>query len=100
LPCDVSAILATRCQSCHQRPALFGAPMPLLTWSDTQAIPPMDTVPAWKAIKTKVTAGLMPPAGAPGGALTDAEKTALLDWVDAGAPQGSGACATPGGGAS
>jgi hypothetical protein len=100
LPCQVAGILASRCQSCHQRPPLFGAPMPLVTWSDTQAIPPMDTVPAWKAIKTKVTAGLMPPPGAPGGPLTAAEKTALLAWVDAGAMATTGSCTTPDGGAS
>src|SRR5436305_10248870 len=50
LPCDVARVLGTRCQGCHGKPPLYGAPMPLATWADTQAVPPGDTVPAWKAI--------------------------------------------------
>jgi hypothetical protein len=98
LPCAVAAVLAARCQSCHQSPALFGAPMPLLTWADTQAIPPKDTVPAWQAIKTKVSAGLMPPGASPSGAMTADEKATLMAWVEAGAPKGTGVCTAPGGG--
>src|SRR4051794_22858096 len=36
LPCDINAILATRCQTCHSPEPHYGAPMPLVTWADLQ----------------------------------------------------------------
>lgn len=38
LPCDVFTILVDNCQSCHNAPPANGAPFPLLTYDDTQAI--------------------------------------------------------------
>src|SRR5205809_6903560 len=95
LPCDVSRVLAARCQSCHQRPPIYGAPMPLVTWADAQARSSGGSE-VWQAMKAKLMAGLMPPAGAPGGALSAPEKSTLMGWLDAGAPAGDGAaCDTP-----
>jgi cytochrome c5 len=98
LPCEVSRILAARCQSCHQRPPQFGAPMPLVSWADTQTMAPGGSTEVWRSMKAKLAAGLMPPAGAPGGALTDSEKSTLVGWLDAGAPSddSGAACASNG----
>src|SRR4051812_45598543 len=54
LPCEVAAVLQARCQSCHRQPGLFGAPMPLLTWADTQASAPSGGGKVWQMMKTKL----------------------------------------------
>jgi hypothetical protein len=86
LPCDVERVLVTRCQSCHQRPPLYGAPMPLVTFADAMATAPAAGTQVWRAMRAKVAAGLMPPGGSPGGPLTAAETATLMSWLDAGAP--------------
>src|ERR1051326_3591999 len=83
---DVAAILNKNCATCH-RPGEI-APMSLLTYEQVR--------PWAKAIREKVLSGQMPPwhaADARGTfsndrRLTDAEKSAVVAWVDAGAPQG------------
>ena len=40
LPCDVDAVLKTRCQTCHSSPAQFGASAPLVTYDDLQKAGP------------------------------------------------------------
>jgi hypothetical protein len=95
LPCDAAAVLAARCQACHKRPPVFGAPMSLLTYADVQAQAPSGTGRVWEAMKTKVDKGLMPPPTTPSGALTDAEKATLTAWLAAGAPAGADACTAP-----
>lgn len=35
-PCDVGAVIAARCQPCHQQPQLNGAHFPLLRYEDTR----------------------------------------------------------------
>jgi hypothetical protein len=83
---DVASILYKNCASCH-RPGDI-APMPLLTYEQVR--------PWAKSIRDKVSLGLMPPwhsTDAHGTfsndrRLTDAEKSTLLKWVSAGAPEG------------
>ncbi len=36
LPCDLDAILKTRCQTCHGAEPMYGASVPLVTWDDLQ----------------------------------------------------------------
>ena len=36
LPCEVDAILKTRCQTCHAAEPKYGASAPLVTWQDLQ----------------------------------------------------------------
>ncbi len=97
LPCDVQRVLQQRCQSCHQSPPKFGAPMPLLTYSDTQA-PALGGQQAIKQVmKTKVEGGKMPPPSTPSGPLSAAEKTTLMGWLDAGTPRGTATSCNPGG---
>lgn len=85
---DVAPILYRRCVSCH-RPGEAG-PMSLLTFAEAR--------PWARAIKTKVLARDMPPWNADPGAvqfrnarvLSPMEVETLVEWVDAGAPEGPG----------
>jgi hypothetical protein len=92
LPCDVSAVLRDKCQTCHGNPLMSG-PMPLITWADLQAISPAYAGTKIAArVKARIhnTAAPMPPAGRP--ALTSAELATLDAYLDAGAPQTNVAC--------
>lgn len=83
---DVAPIIYKNCASCH-RPGEMG-PMPLLTYDQVR--------PYARAIRAKVTSGVMPPwhAEAPAGTfrnerrLTDAEREIVSKWVAAGGPKG------------
>jgi hypothetical protein len=101
LPCEVERVLQQRCQGCHQRPPQFGAPMPLLTWSDTQAPALGGQLSIRQVMKSKVETGKMPPPSTPTGPLTSEEKATLMGWLESGAPMGNQtACAPrPGAGA-
>lgn len=83
---DVAPLIYKNCASCHRAGEI--APMSLLTY---------DQVRPWaKSIKDNVSRGVMPPwqSDDPHGTfsndrrLTDAEKSVIERWVDAGAPQG------------
>jgi hypothetical protein len=84
---DVAPILNKNCASCH-RPSEI-APMSLLTYEQTR--------PWAKSIREMVSRGQMPPwhAEQPRGTflndrrLTDNEKSTLIAWADAGAPEGN-----------
>ena len=100
LPCEVAAVLQQRCQSCHQKPPQFGAPMPLLTWSDTQVLALGGQMPVNEMMKMKIEMGKMPPPSTPTGPLSVEEKATLMAWLNSGAPKGSqGSCVPPGGSA-
>ena len=83
---DVAPILYKNCATCH-RPG-EAAPMSLLTYKDAR--------PWAKSIRQFVSTGAMPPwhATQPHGVfsndrrLTEADKNTLMNWVDAGAPEG------------
>jgi len=99
-PCDVDAVLRSKCQSCHGAVPLNGAPVPLVTYGDTQA-PAVSspTMSVWQVMKTRVhstTMSVMPPRNQP--ALTSAELASLDAWFAAGAPAGTKACGTSGAG--
>jgi hypothetical protein len=94
LPCDVASVLRTKCQSCHGTTPLNGAPVPLVTYADTQARSVKDpSLLVWQAMQTRVhstTMTVMPPRGQP--ALTSTELAALDSWFAAGAPASTEAC--------
>ncbi len=83
---DVAPILFKNCAECHRAGQI--APMSLLTYEQAR--------PWAKSIREKVSRGLMPPWHSvdPHGTfsndrrLTDLEKNTLINWADAGAPQG------------
>ncbi len=83
---DVAPILYKNCATCH-RPG-EAAPMSLLTYKDAR--------PWAKSIRQFVSAGTMPPwhSTQPRGVfsndrrLSETDKNTLINWVDAGAPEG------------
>lgn len=91
LPCDVGAVLRSKCQRCHQNPPKNGAPIPLLTWADTRQT--YLGKPVWQWMLEVVSNGFMPYMGDPNlqppvQPLGAAEKQTLLEWLKAGAPAG------------
>ena len=86
---DVAPVFYRKCLSCH-RPGEV-APMSLLTY---------DAARPWaRAIRTQVASGAMPPwfadktfsrPMANDNSLTASEITTIVQWVDAGAPEGEG----------
>src|SRR6185295_8192572 len=86
-----------KCQTCHAAKPLYGAPMPLVTYEDTQApakSDPSRTVHELMKVRLHDAVHPMPPTG-------DLPKTdlATLDgWLDGGAPPGTSAtCGGQGG---
>jgi len=84
---DVAPVLYKNCANCHREGEI--GPMPLLTYEQAR--------PWAKSIRERVARGTMPPwhADAPRGAfsndrrLTEAERSTLIAWADAGAPRGN-----------
>src|SRR5437660_157235 len=83
---DIAPIFYKSCTVCHHPGEL--APMSLMTYSDAR--------PWARAIRDQVSRGTMPPWHADPAyghfqndrRLSDADKSAILGWVDAGAPEG------------
>ena len=90
MPCDVSDIIKTSCQSCHAATPLSGVPMALLSWEDTQqpsVSNPSMTVHELMKLRIHSADKPMPP---PPGTPLSAEKLAVLDaWLDGGAIAGT-----------
>ncbi len=83
---DVAPILYENCVTCHRAGEV--APMSLVTYQETR--------PWGRSIKNKVMSGEMPPWHADPSVgrflnerrLTDDERDTIVQWVDAGAPEG------------
>ncbi len=96
LPCDVAQVLATRCQSCHASPPLFGAPMPLVTFADLHAATPSSpSVPVYTSVETRTHDDARPMPPAPNARLSATEQATLDSWIAAGAPSGDGRACAP-----
>jgi Copper type II ascorbate-dependent monooxygenase, C-terminal domain len=84
LPCAVSKVLATNCQSCHAAKPIAGAPMPLMTHADLHK--PAVTRPSMKVyqlVKIRVHDAMRPMP--PTTQLAPADVAALDGWIDNGA---------------
>jgi cysteine-rich repeat protein len=96
IPCDVQAILQTKCQGCHGDPPSSG-PMPLVTLAQLHAdsAGTYAGTPVYARVKERINNATnpMPPAWGTTGTLSEAEKATLNDWLLAGAPGAS--CPTP-----
>jgi uncharacterized membrane protein len=88
--CEVNTILQTKCQACHQSPPIMNAPMPLVTYEDTQASAASDpSQKVWERMQVRTlqsTENPMPPSSRPDLALTQVEKDQLKAWFDASTP--------------
>ncbi|MBQ00491.1 MAG: thiol-disulfide isomerase [Acidobacteria bacterium] len=90
---NVASILYENCVACHRTGEV--APMSLITYQETR--------PWGRSIKNKVMSGEMPPWHADPAVgrflnerrLTDAERDTVVQWVDAGAPEGDRAKLPP-----
>jgi hypothetical protein len=95
-PCEIEAILTSKCQRCHQDPPRNDAPFPLLTWSDTRRSYGVQLV--YQAMLPAIESDFMPlteiELDPPVQPLTANEKETLLDWLEGGAePVHARACA-------
>jgi hypothetical protein len=90
--CAAYRVINCVCQQCHQNPPLNGAPIPLMTYDDTQAPFPVATSKGrvWQTMQTVVSTRFMPymgdktvmPVVLP---LSDADYDTLLSWLGQGA---------------
>lgn len=84
---DVEPIVRAKCQLCHNRPLVGGAPYPMVTYEDvtahTDAGLALYEVMAFRVVAPQ---NPMPPPSQP--ALTEEEKQIIALWAQAGAPQG------------
>jgi len=90
--CDAYEIINCVCQQCHQNPTRNGAPMPLMTYEDTQARFPMPTSSTfvWERMQIAVSNRFMPETNNPSvlppvEPLTEAQRSTLLAWLAQGA---------------
>ena len=92
LPCDVQAVLAAHCQSCHGSTPAAGAPMALMSYADLVAkslSDPSKSNLEMSIARMQDAARPMPP----GGGSAAADVAALSGWQSAGAPAST--CDTP-----
>ncbi len=89
LPCDVAAMVANRCASCHRTPPTGGATFALLSRSDFLAPSSVggENLGQRGSARLHDTQSPMPPYGTP--AATAAEVALFDAWVSAGLPAGS-----------
>ncbi len=95
--CDIQPVLNARCLDCHSNPTRFGAPMPLVTYADTQAQSvAAPTQKIFQRMAARVADETAPMPQAPNLRLTAAEIAAFQSWSAGGGLQGS--CTAPDGG--
>jgi hypothetical protein len=100
LPCDVRALLALRCTSCHGAPPQAGVPMSLVSYADLVA--PSKANPAATNAQralTRMQSPIAPMPPDPGSPATSTEVAALGSWIAAGYPLVLGGCGGAGAGA-
>ncbi len=102
LPCEVASILQSSCASCHSDPPKFGAPMPLVDRGDLLAAPAgtaKGTVATvGEAILQRISSADSPMPPPPSLPLSDADKSVLNAYVQAGLPESTETCGGDGGG--
>lgn len=94
LPCEVSAILADHCQTCHGAKPANGAPFPLVTYRDLTIVNPGGIVIAQRAlIRMTNAASPMPPS--PGTPLPATDIAVFERWANGGTPTSMADCKGP-----
>jgi Copper type II ascorbate-dependent monooxygenase, C-terminal domain/Copper type II ascorbate-dependent monooxygenase, N-terminal domain len=94
LPCDVEAILAAHCQSCHAATPKFGAPMSLVDYADLMVpavTDPTRSVGALVAERMVAEQLPMPPTDD----VADADVAIVTEWIAAGMPAAADTCDPP-----
>lgn len=100
--CDAVIVLRAKCQRCHQSPPQHGAPVPFLTYADTQAQYYMTDSKWSDSMFSQVGRDFMPDTSQnapptsimpPVEPLTADEKATLMAWLEQGAnPEGGTDC--------
>lgn len=90
LPCEVDAVLKTRCQTCHGSTLQYGAPNPLVTYDDLAKASGSGKVLDRVLARMKDEARPMPPV--PNPPVPAKDLAALEDWVGAGAKRSPDVC--------
>jgi hypothetical protein len=99
LPCEVSQILASNCQSCHGVTPANGAPMSMVTWNDLTAPARSDmSHKVFELVTMRIVDRARPMPPDPTKRLSDTAIATLQAWAAAGASPGI-ACAGAFGGA-
>jgi hypothetical protein len=89
IPCAVSQVLATRCQTCHSQPPVAPSPMALVTYADLVAPSLVDKTKTYaeeSVLRMQNTVIPMPPR--PAAPATAAEVALLQSWISGGYPAG------------
>ncbi len=95
LPCDVDAVLAANCRSCHASPPQFGAPMPLTSHAALHAALPSDgSKKVYEGVVLRIANDARPMPPSPNERLSPADRATLEAWAAAGAPSSSETCTT------
>lgn len=98
LPCDVDAVLAASCRSCHGTTPQFGAPMSLVTYADLQAPAVTDkTKKVYQLVEARIHDDAHPMPQQPNPRLSAADTATIDAWVNAGAQAGGSGqmCSSP-----
>ncbi|MFT3775224.1 MAG: hypothetical protein QM820_58495 [Minicystis sp.] len=97
IPCDVFAVIHAHCHQCHTDPVMGGAPFPLNTYADTQAVFVASRL-VFQQMSIQIQPGAAPQMPLGGDMLSDAEFKTLNDWLNACAPPAAAGmgCACPG----
>lgn len=99
LPCDVDAVLAKSCRSCHSSSPQFGAPMPLVTLADLHADAKLTSgKKVYEVVGKRIHDDAAPMPQPPNPRLGNADLATLDTWIAAGAPAGTTACGDTDGG--
>lgn len=87
VPCDVEAVFQQNCQQCHGASPRFGAPMPLVSFSDLHAASAVDpSQRVYQRVSARIHAAQAPMPPPPNPGLGKADSTTLDAWIAAGAP--------------
>jgi len=92
LPCDVDAVLKTKCQSCHGASPDFGASVPLVTHADLTKAFTKGSGKVYEAVLARVKDAARPMPPQPNPHLADKDVATLESWVKAGAPSSTETC--------
>jgi mono/diheme cytochrome c family protein len=100
LPCDVDALLAANCRTCHGEKTQYGAPMSLVTHDDL--VKPAVSDPkrkVYELLTERIHNDQRPMPPPPNARLSDADMKTVDAWIAAGAPISADKCEDGAGGA-
>jgi hypothetical protein len=94
LPCEVDAVLKTRCQTCHAAQPKYGASAPLVTWDDLQKSGPGGSASkkVFELLKERIHDDNRPMPPSPQPRLDEKELAAIDGWIAAGAKSTGVSC--------